>query len=167
MQKVIDFYNLLIEPARQIEDKHRIPAMFIIAQAALESGWGEKAIGNNLFGIKAGKKWGGSKQLVVTTEYLKDANAQFPVIISKTRLKSGKYKYVVKDYFRDYDSMEHCLTDHAKVLMLPHFKHAIGIKDPYLYAQAIQEGKKKYATAENYPDSIKAVVRTIKKYNKL
>jgi len=53
-----------------------IPARFVLAQAALESGWGKREIRDaagiptyNLFGIKAGSGWSGRTVDVVTTEY--------------------------------------------------------------------------------------------------
>lgn len=53
-----------------------IPASFMLAQAAHETGWGRHAIvgrdgtpSNNLFGIKAGTGWSGPSVEVTTTEY--------------------------------------------------------------------------------------------------
>jgi len=53
-----------------------IPALFVVAQAALESGWGKREIRDssgfptyNLFGVKAGSGWQGRTVDVVTTEY--------------------------------------------------------------------------------------------------
>ncbi|HEY1075602.1 MAG TPA: flagellar assembly peptidoglycan hydrolase FlgJ [Fontimonas sp.] len=53
-----------------------VPARVLIAQAALETGWGRKAIrsedgasSHNLFGIKADRRWSGAKVERMTTEY--------------------------------------------------------------------------------------------------
>jgi peptidoglycan hydrolase FlgJ len=53
-----------------------VPASFILGQAALESGWGQREIraadgspSHNLFGIKAGPGWLGKTTQVTTTEY--------------------------------------------------------------------------------------------------
>jgi peptidoglycan hydrolase FlgJ len=53
-----------------------VPASFILGQAALESGWGQREIraadgspSYNLFGIKAGPGWQGKTTQVTTTEY--------------------------------------------------------------------------------------------------
>jgi len=54
--------------AKEVEQETEIPALAIMAQAALESGWGKSAIGNNLFGIKYRKGDPGYRE-VVTTEY--------------------------------------------------------------------------------------------------
>ncbi|MBK6743546.1 MAG: flagellar assembly peptidoglycan hydrolase FlgJ [Hydrogenophilales bacterium] len=78
-----------------------IPANFILAQAALETGWGKREIvaedgGNsyNLFGIKAGPTWDGAVVEQVTTEY------QQGLAVKKTqafRVYSG-YEAAFKDY---------------------------------------------------------------------
>lgn len=54
-----------------------IPPHFLLGQAALESGWGKRIIRGqdgqdslNLFGIKAGVKWGGEVVAAATTEYV-------------------------------------------------------------------------------------------------
>ena len=53
-----------------------VPASFVLGQAALESGWGQREIraadgspSHNLFGIKAGSGWHGRTVQVSTTEY--------------------------------------------------------------------------------------------------
>jgi len=162
MQKVIDFFNKLKISSQNIEEKYKIPYLFTIAQAALESGWGKSAIGENLFGIKAGKNWTGKKKLITTTEYLPNKNYKFPEIISIVPQQSGKFKYVVKDWFRDYDNLEDCLYDHAKVILLPRYKAAFQYTDPYKFAVEIEKGG--YATAPNYAKTINSVILTIKKY---
>jgi peptidoglycan hydrolase FlgJ len=45
--------------AKKTEAATGISAIFIVAQAALESGWGKHSIGNNVFGITAGSNWKG------------------------------------------------------------------------------------------------------------
>lgn len=54
-----------------------VPPHFLVGQAALESGWGQREIrtadggaSHNLFGIKAGKDWSGAVAEVPTTEYV-------------------------------------------------------------------------------------------------
>ena len=63
--------------ARDAEVATGIPATFMVAQAAHETGWGRKEILHsdgspsfNLFGIKAGADWKGPVAEVVTTEYV-------------------------------------------------------------------------------------------------
>lgn len=59
-----------------------IPPQFLVAHAALESGWGRSEIRKsdgsssyNLFGVKAGKGWSGATVNATTTEYV-DGQAQ-------------------------------------------------------------------------------------------
>jgi flagellar protein FlgJ len=54
-----------------------MPAHFLVAQSALESGWGKREIRTadgspsfNLFGIKAGRRWSGPTVEVQTTEFV-------------------------------------------------------------------------------------------------
>lgn len=82
--------------------KGDISAVFVTAQAALESGWGKSAIGNNLFGITKGS-WTGAVELVTTTEYFNRPDVSFKApekVLSVTNLGNGRYKYNVKRLFR-------------------------------------------------------------------
>ena len=94
--------------------------LFVAAQAALETGWGKRAIGNNLFGITAGDKWTGKRRIVRTTEYFRDdrQGGNFVRVHSITPLLDGRYRYDVDRAFRDYDTVEECLHDHFKVYKL-------------------------------------------------
>jgi flagellar protein FlgJ len=56
---------LLQEAGRQLGVSPRI----LLAQAALETGWGRSVIGNNVFGIKASPSWPGSQVTTPTQEY--------------------------------------------------------------------------------------------------
>jgi flagellar protein FlgJ len=62
--------------AQRAQQLTGVPASFILGQAALESGWGQREIraadgspSYNLFGIKAGPAWQGKTTQVTTTEY--------------------------------------------------------------------------------------------------
>lgn len=71
-----DFVTALAEPAKLVEKKLNVPYQVVIAQAALETGWGQKIIeqangksSNNLFNIKADRRWDGEKAIKETLEY--------------------------------------------------------------------------------------------------
>ena len=66
-----DFYLRYYGDSLRTEKSHKIPALLTLAQAALESGWGEHAPGNNFFGIKAGTKWTGPTQTLMTSEEIR------------------------------------------------------------------------------------------------
>lgn len=158
------FVTAYLSYARQTEVKTGIDARFILAQAALESGWGAATPGNMFFGIKAGQSTPENKrQLITTREVLSTKTAQFPQVISVTPLSNGKYLYVVKDWFRKYDSPEESFTDHANFFLEnKRYRKALSVKnDPYCFAEAITEAG--YATAPGYADTLKTIIRMIEK----
>ena len=155
--------------ALETERKTGISHLFILAQAALESGWGKSVPGNMFFGVKAGKDTpADKKQLLTTTEILSSPNLKhlFPLVISVKMLSSGKYKYTVKDWFRKYDTPEECFTDHAQFFFKnKRYTKALLVRsDPYKFAEEV--AKAGYATATNYADSLKKVIKTIESYEK-
>lgn len=54
-KKIVDKINPIAQKGYK---KYGILPSLTIAQSILESGWGEKQVGNNIFGIKIGSKWG-------------------------------------------------------------------------------------------------------------
>ncbi len=115
-----------------------ILASLSIAQAALESGWGEHAPGNNLFGIKA-NGWKGATQVLITTEVIK-----------------GK-KVIVKDIFRAYPSWAASIDDHAAFLISnKRYKNLIGGRDYRIACQNIQADG--YSTAPNYAQVLISII---------
>lgn len=154
--------------AKQAEEQTGVPALFAIAQSALESGWGKHAPKNMLFGIKVGSGkdfggWKGEKQLITTTEYGSKSTLQFPFIYPgfPTRLASGKWKYKVKDYFRAYPSRLYAFLDWSGLLSkASRYKKAMNnANDPYRFADEV--AKAGYATSPTYASKIKAIMRDI------
>lgn len=165
LNKQEQFLTKYAASAVALENKDGIPALFTLAQGALESGWGEKAIGNALFGIKAGKNWKGKKQLVTTTEYFDSDTHRddFPEVISVTKTDKGKYKYIVKDWFRDYDTVEEGLADHSAFLITnKRYAGAFNTETPEDFARAVAAAG--YATAAGYADTLIAVMKSVRKY---
>jgi flagellar protein FlgJ len=104
------------------ENLTECPAAITLAQAIYESGWGQHAPGNNCFGIKSFNP-ADNRQLLTTTEYVKspDEAKKYPELVSVSPLITsgpyhGKYKAVVKDYFRAYSSLTEAFIDHGKLL---------------------------------------------------
>ncbi|HWU68597.1 MAG TPA: flagellar assembly peptidoglycan hydrolase FlgJ [Stenotrophobium sp.] len=71
-----DFIRSLLPQAQAAARELGVPARVLVAQAALETGWGRHMIRNpdgspsyNFFGIKAGRHWQGDKVSKPTTEY--------------------------------------------------------------------------------------------------
>jgi flagellar protein FlgJ len=149
-----------------VQTKAGINHLFILAQAALESGWGERAPGNMFFGVKASRNTpANKKQLLITSEVFSDARQgyRFPEVLSITRRADGKYLYRVKDWFRKYDTPEESFSDHAGFFFANRrYAEALKVKDdPYKFADAIAGAG--YATATNYAGTLKAVIKTIEK----
>lgn len=160
-----DFVKKYYPYAKASQDKTGIDARFTLAQAALESGWGERAVGNMFFGIKAGLSTPPSqRQLITTTEILNNPNARFPAVISKTKRADGRYKYVVKDWFKKYTTPEESFTDHADFFFKnKRYANALKVKnDPNRFAEEI--AKAGYATDPNYAGTLQSLIKKIERY---
>lgn len=162
-----DFVKKYKPFALESEKKTGISHLFILAQAALESGWGMSVPGNMFFGVKAGKDTpANKKQLLNTTEILNAPNLgyKFPQVMSIYQLSSGKYKYEVKDWFRKYDTFEECFTDHAQFFFKnKRYAKALEVKaDPYKFAEEV--AKAGYATGLNYAGSLKKIIKMLESY---
>ncbi|MEY2894036.1 MAG: hypothetical protein RJA98_3944 [Pseudomonadota bacterium] len=137
------------EAARIAEQHTGIPAEFMVAQAAHESGWGRREIRNadgssahNLFGIKAGPGWTGKTATVTTTEYV---NGQ----AVKTQAKFRAYDSYGAS-FADYAAMMKTSPRYAKVVA-----HADTAQD---FAKGLQRAG--YATDPAYADKLTRVINT-------
>lgn len=156
----LEFAKKYYKFAKEAEVKNKIPALFILSQAALESGWGAHAPGNMMFGIKDTDGINGNEQLITTTEYLKNGEAKFPVIISKIFDPIKKlYKYTVKTYFRKYNTPEESFTDHGK-FFIKNTRYALAFsvckENPYCWADEV--AKAGYATGPNYARTLKLII---------
>jgi len=161
-----EFVTTFFPFAKQTEDKTGISAIAILAQAALESGWGKAAPGNMFFGVKDTDGINGNEQLLTTTEFSRRSDLNFPEIISVTPVvRNGQkyYRYIVKDYFRKYDTPEQCFTDHTGFFFKnPRYSQALEVKsDPYQFIDEI--AKAGYATDPDYATLLKSVARSVEK----
>ena len=159
-----EFITKFLPFALETERKTGISALFILAQSALETGWGQHAPGNMMFGVKSKESMPAEKrQLVQTTEILATDKEKFPVIISIEKRSDGKYKYIVKDWFRKYDTPEESFTDHANFFFRnKRYAKALEVKsDPYKFAEEV--AKAGYATEPTYAERLKKVIRTIER----
>jgi len=160
-----DFVLNYLSFALKSEEKSGISGIFILAQAAIESGWGKVAPGNAFFGVKDTDGINNNEQLLITTEYSRRANLKFPEIISvePVIIKGQHYfKYRIKDYFRKYNSPEECFDDHANFFKSnPRYRFALAVAgDPE--QMAIQVARAGYATDPGYTDTLLKVIRRIK-----
>ena len=157
-----EFITKFLPFALETERKTGISALFTLAQSALETGWGKHAPGNMMFGVKSKESMPAEKrQLVQTTEILAMDKEKFPVIISIEKRPDGKYKYIVKDWFRKYDTPEESFTDHARLFLTnKRYAKALEVKtDPYKFAEEV--AKAGYATEPTYAERLKGVIRKV------
>lgn len=137
-----DFVNLVQPYARAIAKETGIPEQFMIAQAALETGWGKHQIrlsenqpSYNLFGIKAGKNWKGPVAEAVTTEYI-----------------NGVAQKVV-DKFRVYRSYEESFRDYANLLLTnSRYSGVLKTQSAVAFAWGLQQAG--YATDPYYAQKL-------------
>lgn len=134
------FIAMLLSAAQDCQRATGIPASFTIAQAALESSWGERVRGNNLFGIKADRAWKGKTVDVPTHEVIK-----------------GKRVFVI-DKFRAYDTWTECLADRARFLKA-NPRYAACFRESTGEGWAIAVAAAGYATDPTYSAKLIAVMR--------
>lgn len=125
-----------------------VPAEFILAHAALESGWGRHEIkdangqgSHNLFGIKAGRSWDGAVAETLTTEYRQGV----PMKLSQN--------------FRAYADYSSAFTDYANLLKARYGVALEGGADASAFAQGLVAGG--YATDPAYGDKLQAVIARV------
>lgn len=136
-----DFIKAIGPAARSSAAKTKIPASFTVAQAALESSWGARCPGFNLFGIKADPSWKGTTTSQVTHE----------VVSGKTIAITAK--------FRAYADWLGSITDHAKFLLTnPRYKPAFQHADGPGFATAVAAAG--YATDPDYAAKIISIIKT-------
>jgi flagellum-specific peptidoglycan hydrolase FlgJ len=150
--------------ARKSEQATGVPALVIMAQAALESAWGKVAPGNMFFGVKDADGLNGNEQLLLTTEYLDSPDKQFPAVLSVVQVGKRLWKYKVKDWFRKYATPEESFTDHAHLFVTrSRYRAAMKAKnDPYLFAAEIH--KAGYATDPDYAWKLHKLIDMIRPY---
>lgn len=136
------------EAARAAQAQTGIPATFMVAQAAHESGWGKREIRNadgstsfNLFGIKAGANWKGATTTVTTTE----------VVDGEARKVQAK--------FRAYGSYEESFRDYAQLMKdNPRYAQVMNSTTADGFAKGLQRAG--YATDPAYADKLTRVINT-------
>jgi len=109
------FVKIFYPHAKKVQDKTGISAVALLAQSAHETGWGAKAVGNMMFGVKDTDGINGNEQLITTTEYHNTTKVKYPVILKIVQV-GKRFKYTIKDWFRKYDSAEQSFYDHAEFL---------------------------------------------------
>lgn len=135
-----EFMNTLGPLALAISQQTGLDPRLVIAQSALETGWGKSAPGNNYFGIKSHGQEGGNT--LATTEVV---NGQ-PVRVN--------------DSFRAYADPSESAADYAKFLQTnPRYANLLGAKT--LDDQLSALGQSGYATDPNYAAKVGQIAKGI------
>lgn len=166
MDQATVFIKEYLSSAEEIQKKTGLHWLAILTQAALESAWGTKAVGNMFFGVKDTDGINGNEQLITTTEYSTNPDLKFPVILSKEQvLMNGKkiWKYKVKDYFRKFDSPADSFLHHVNFIQ-KNKRYAKAWEVRADYNKFFEEiAKAGYATDPNYTATLKSVAKSILK----
>jgi len=138
-----EFVEHMLPIAEKVSQQTGVDPRLLVAQAALETGWGKHQIKNedgstshNLFGIKANNSWQGDRAKVMTSEY-----------------EQGSVKRINAD-FRAYSSYEESFKDYIGFISDNHrYRDAVkNAHDPSRYINELQQAG--YATDPNYADKV-------------
>jgi len=147
------FVATMLPMAEQAAKRIGVDPRYLVAQAALETGWGKSVMRNsdgssshNLFGIKATGKWEGDSARAITSEF---RDGQF---VKETAA------------FRSYDSYQDSFHDLVSLLQNnSRYQEAVKAADkPEQFVQELQ--KAGYATDPNYASKISQIARQMKSY---
>ena len=138
-----EFIESLTPAAEAAAAQLGVDAKYLLAQAALETGWGRAMIqteqgqsANNFFGIKADQRWQGDTANTTTTEFI----AGRPMTVTAP--------------FRAYSSPADSFADYVDFLSSSErYQPALAVVDqPEQYVQALQQAG--YATDPAYAEKI-------------
>lgn len=148
-----EFIEQIAQHVRSYAPKYGICVVSpIIAQAILESGWGESklaAVYHNYYGLKCGTKWTGKSVNLTTQEEYQPGTLT-----------------TIKDNFRVYDNMEEGVKGYFEFIQLTRYHNLKGITDPKAYLETIRADG--YATSSTYVQNTMALVEqyNLTKYDK-
>ncbi len=145
-----DFVSALVKPAKRVQEKLGVPFEVVIAQAALETGWGQKIIkgqdgnsSNNVFNIKADSRWNGDKVSKETLEF--EQGAMVKKVAPFRRYQSISES--VNDYVNFLSNNERYAPALQKPSNVEHFLHGLQ--------------KAGYATDPHYANKILATLNKV------
>jgi peptidoglycan hydrolase FlgJ len=146
-----DFVRSMLPHAERAARELGVDPHALVAQAALETGWGKSVPCNangecsfNLFGIKATGRWNGESVSVPTIEF------EEGIPVRKA------------ERFRVYSSAADSFQDYASLIRNnPRYENALGTgSDVASFASALQQGG--YATDPTYADKIVRIARELR-----
>lgn len=138
------FIGALLPAVRARAEKHRVPLEGVLAQAALETGWGRHVpqlpdgrSSNNVFGIKADAGWKGERVAHDTLEFIDGAMVRR------------------REWFRAYPSIDAAVEDYFRFLGKPRYDAVRGSGTVDEFARGLQEAG--YATDPEYANKLRGV----------
>lgn len=144
-----EFVDAILPHAQRAGQKLKVDPMAIVAQAVLETGWGQRVMRDNsgeqsfnLFGIKASSQWGGNTVNKKTLEYRNGIAAQ---------------EFAA---FRSYASIESAFDDYVRFLQEnPRYQQALEKNvDAKQWGYELQ--KAGYATDPKYGNKIASLLES-------
>jgi flagellar protein FlgJ len=144
-----EFVDQVMPAIRRAATALGLNPLGLLAQAALETGWGQRMARNadgspslNMFGVKAGDGWTGARATADTVEFSNGVAAQR------------------RTAFRAYGSIEESVSDFANVLKKsPRYRDAIAAGgDVHAYIDRI--GKSGYATDPEYATKLNQILNS-------
>ena len=142
----LDFLEQLAPYAQQAAEKAGIAPESVLAQAALETGWGRHVVANgegssnNLFNIKADHRWEGEAARTRTTEYYE----------GKAQREHA--------FFRVYTNVSESFNDYVDFLRSnPRYQEALKVgQNAHQFVEALQEAG--YATDPSYARKLQTII---------
>jgi hypothetical protein len=133
------FIAKVAHTAQAVGRKWKVPPSVIIAQAALETGWGQAVKGNAYFGIKQGASK--SEAIALPTREVIDGQ-----VVSRV------------ERFRTYRSLQEAANAYGEFLHeTPRYKKALNTSDPAKFAEELQQAG--YATDPDYATKLKRIIQ--------
>ena len=148
-QHAAQFVSAVLPTIRRVAQGLGVNPLGLLAQAALETGWGRRmahtADGSpslNLFGIKAGESWNGSRAVADTVEF------------------NGGVATQRRTAFRAYGSIEESVNDFANLLSnSPRYRDAVAAgSDAQAYVHSI--ARSGYASDPEYGNKLNQILNS-------
>ena len=145
-----EFAEAMLPMARKAAARLGVDPHYLVAQAALETGWGKSVIresdgssSHNLFGIKTHNSWDGDSASVMTTEYRDGVKGQ------------------ERASFRSYESFEQSFDDYVSFLETNgRYKQALGsTANPDQFFRELQRAG--YATDPQYARKVSQIAQKL------
>ncbi|WP_413794566.1 MULTISPECIES: flagellar assembly peptidoglycan hydrolase FlgJ [unclassified Pseudomonas] len=148
-----EFVNAMLPMAKEAADRIGVDPRYLVAQAALETGWGKSVMrqpdgssSHNLFGIKASANWKGDSARAITSEFRNGA------MVKETAEFRSYASY--RDSFHDLVNLLQSNSRYQDVLK--------SADNPEQFVRELQ--KAGYATDPNYANKISNIARQMTSY---